>query len=487
MQNEKIVGHPTSAVLVKVIKGQAQEIEKRFTDTFLIGRGKDCNLQIRDSCISRNHVQIIYDGERWQVKDIGSANGTYVNGIRIQEVPLDEKMELELGKGGPVISLILEKVKIQEKEKPQETKGFPSETQIIQHYFTKSQPEKVGEQTMMFRRAFERAHKKRARKYWIIIGVSLLLLIASGSIIAYQKNRLNKLRNTAQNIFYDMKSMELQISGLEDIVLSNKDTYQANELRTKRQKLKEMEKNYDNFVKELGVYNKLREEERSIYRMARLFGECEINMPEGFVKEVWNYINRWKSTDRLKEGIYRAKLKGYTPLIVKALNENNLPPQFFYLALQESNFDDRAVGPLTRYGYAKGIWQFIPMTANLYNLRVGPLFEKAVYDPQDERFNFEKSTNAAARYLKDINNTEAQASGLLVMASYNWGEDKIKQIIDQMPENPRERNFWRLIAKKNIPQETYDYVFYIFSATVICENPRLFGFDFDCPTLSISD
>jgi hypothetical protein len=90
--------------------------------------------------------------------------------------------------------------------------------------------------------------------------------------------------------------MELQISKLEDIVLSNKDTYQANELRTKRQKLKEMEKNYDNFVKELGVYNKLREEERSIYRMARLFGECEINIPEGFVKEVWNYINSMSST-----------------------------------------------------------------------------------------------------------------------------------------------------------------------------------------------
>jgi hypothetical protein len=42
------------------------------------------------------------------------------------------------------------------------------------------------------------------------------------------------------------------------------------------------------------------------------------------------------------------------------------------------------------------------------------------------------------------------------------------------------------LAKKNIPQETYDYVFYIFSATVIYENPRLFGFNFDCPTLSIS-
>jgi hypothetical protein len=52
-----------------------------------------------------------------------------------------------------------------------------------------------------------------------------------------------------------------------------------------------------------------------------------------------------------------------------------------------------------------------------------------------------------------------------------------------MPANPRERNFWQLLAqhRDKIPQETYDYVFYIVSAAVIGENPRLFGFDFDNP------
>jgi membrane-bound lytic murein transglycosylase D len=140
------------------------------------------------------------------------------------------------------------------------------------------------------------------------------------------------------------------------------------------------------------------------------------------------------------------------------------------------------VGPKTRYGYAKGMWQFIPATAQSYGLQIGPHHGSGVYDPKDERFDFERSTRAAARYLRDINNTEAQASGLLVMASYNWGETKVRSIIRQMPENPRERNFWRLLAMRNIPQETYDYVFYIFSASVICENPRLFGFDFECPS-----
>ena len=47
-----------------------------------------------------------------------------------------------------------------------------------------------------------------------------------------------------------------------------------------------------------------------------------------------------------------------------------------------------------------------------------------------------------------------------------------------MPKDPRQRNFWQLLAKyrRQIPGQTYDYVFSIVSAAVIGENPRLFGF-----------
>jgi membrane-bound lytic murein transglycosylase D len=93
---------------------------------------------------------------------------------------------------------------------------------------------------------------------------------------------------------------------------------------------------------------------------------------------------------------------------------------------------------------------------------------------------------AAIKYLQELNNTEAQASGLLVIASYNWGENNIRQIINRMPENPRERNFWRLLSYKDIPRETYDYVFSIFSAAVICENQSLFRFKGDCPEIPTS-
>ena len=111
----------------------------------------------------------------------------------------------------------------------------------------------------------------------------------------------------------------------------------------------------------------------------------------------------------------------------------------------------------------------------------GLLYREVKYDPKDERFHFEKATEAAAKYIRDIKNNLAQASGLLVMASYNWNETRIREILPQMPEDPKERNFWQLLKKGNIAQETYDYVLYIFSAAVICQNPNLFGFDFDSP------
>jgi hypothetical protein len=134
-------------------------------------------------------------------------------------------------------------------------------------------------------------------------------------------------------------------------------------------------------------------------------------------------------------------------------------------------------------GFAKGMWQFIPDTGKRYGLTIGPLAAFPRPDPADDRHNWEKATRAAARYIKEIYSTDAQASGLLVMASYNWGEQRIINMLRTMPANPRERNFWKVLEqhRNQVPKDTYDYVLSIVSAAVIGENPRLFGFGFDSP------
>jgi hypothetical protein len=176
-------------------------------------------------------------------------------------------------------------------------------------------------------------------------------------------------------------------------------------------------------------------------------------------------------------------VNGYTTTIPQEMLSEGLPPQFFYLALQESDFDPYISGPPTRKGIAKGMWQFIPETAVKYGLHLGPLVDMARPDPLDDRDHYDRETVAATKYLKDLYGSDAQGSGLLMMACYNWGEDYVLPLVRSMPMNPRDRNFWMLLKKhrEQIPKETYDYVFYIFSAAVIGENPRLFGFHFDDP------
>ena len=132
----------------------------------------------------------------------------------------------------------------------------------------------------------------------------------------------------------------------------------------------------------------------------------------GFVEEVQNYIKKWQSSPRLLKAVQSAQNNGYTTKITNELLGQNLPPQFFYLALQESDFDPFISGPPTYKGIAKGMWQFIPETGVKYGLRIGPLAEFRRPDPADDRHKWEKATSAAARYLKDIYSTDAQASGL---------------------------------------------------------------------------
>lgn len=493
----------SSTIVAAVLKGNALPGEKRFSAPFTIGRAEGCELQISESSVSRRHVSIEPAAYGWMLRDLESGNGTFLDGVRVTEMLLSDRCSIELGVGGPVISLRIERFEEPVREtvrvskhaapvpipqiaepEPEPEPKLKTDSQKLHRYFSDEAPEDASEQTMMFRQAFKQAHKKKSKKYLWLIGVAVLLLVGAGCFILFQKNKLDTMRATAQNIFYMMKEQEVQIGKLEEMALLNANPAQIAELKAKRNKSKGMEKEYDNFVKQMGIYAKLSDEDRIIMRVARVFGECELTMPKDFVVEVKRYISIWKSTDRLQTALKRAEEKGYAPLIIQLLKDNNLPYQYFFLAMQESNFDDRAVGPPTRYGHAKGMWQFISLTANDYGLRIGPMFEQPVYDPFDERFDYRKATAAAARYLKDLNNSDAQASGLLAMASYNWGDGNVRKRIGTMPENPRERNFWKLLARKDIPKETYDYVFLIFSAAVICENPKLFGADVVCPNFA---
>jgi pSer/pThr/pTyr-binding forkhead associated (FHA) protein len=472
-------------IKVRIEKGNSSQKEFFFEKSFTIGRSDECSIQIDSGVVSRIHLEINYDGKKWWISDKHSSNGTFLNGKRINTIELNSTTSLELGENGPVLLFTFEE-KPQIKEVKEVKTALPEDhsvTSYIHHYFDESKSDdQIGEHTRLMREAFKVVQKKHTSKYKkVIIIVGVIAVIAAAYSI-YQNVKENKQKELAENIFYNMKSLELEIEQLKQDLAASGDPRINSALKKFDERRTQLERNYDNLVDALGTYN-LSPEDKLIIKTARLFGECELTMPKDFLDEVKNYINKWKSSDRLEKALERAAQNGYSQVVVNYLIRQGLPPQFFYLALQESDFKEQIVGPQTRYGFAKGIWQFIPATAQKYGLTIGPLVNQSVYDPGDDRYNFPKATSAASRYIRDIYNTDAQASGLLVMASYNWGEYNIIDLIRKIPANPKDRNFWNLLAKyrDKIPNETYNYVFYIFSAAVIGENPAMFGFNFPDP------
>jgi membrane-bound lytic murein transglycosylase D len=472
---------PTLHLRIKQGTGWSQEMV--FTLSFRIGRSPECEVHVAERAVSKFHAEVKPESGQWFIKDLQSANGIYLNGARVQHIALPPSGRIELGQGGPILWMAIDQgAAAPETPSQGSAEDEPgSVTEIVRRYSTPSTQEE-GERTKLMRDAFERVKKHGSRKYQAIIAIVVVLLIGSGTVAVQQYRKIQELKTTASEIFYSMKQLELQIAQLEEMISTTADAKQMADIIAKRQQIRNLELNYDRFIDQIGIYQAgMSEQDRAVFRVARLFGECEASMPPEFLTEVKKYINKWKTTDRLTTSLRRASDLGYTFAVANSLVARNLPPQFFFLALQESGFNPEAVGPKTRFGYAKGIWQFMSPTAEQYGLRPGPLKLVGRYDPLDERYHFEKATEAAARYLKRLYTTDAQASGLLVMASYNWGEGNVIKIIRQMPENPKERNFWKLLQGHKIPQETYDYVFYIVSAAVIADNPKLFGFEFNNP------
>ncbi|MGH8548148.1 MAG: FHA domain-containing protein [Methylococcales bacterium] len=467
--------------------GQTQN--RRFFSAFLIGRDPACAVHVDDSQVSRHHAEVFVEGSSWHIRDLDSSNGTFLNGNRIGKEKIIRKSQIGLGREEATLWLQPEVIVPSETQRTQTVQVLPeSATQFVRHYFDPNSEARNTEQARIVREAFERISKKRTRKYRGILVVALLLLGLASGFGVYQVLKLQKLRSMAANIFYTMKTLEVQLARQELVAEQSGSSEDQNEVDAKRQKMAALGREYGQYVEQTDLFGvTLSDEDKLIYNVARLFGECELNMPPSFVREVKQYIKKWKTTPALERAIARAEAHGFLPVIRRAMRKQDLPLQFYYLGLRESGFQVDAVGPETRYGIAKGPWQFIPETAVRYGINTGPLAGERQFDPGDERFNVNKSTHAAARYLKDIYATKAQASGLLVMASYNWGEQNINRLLDQMPENPRERNFWGLINRFEIPDETYQYVLYIFSAAVIGENPKIFGFDFDDPLAGIKN
>lgn len=132
----------------------------------------------------------------------------------------------------------------------------------------------------------------------------------------------------------------------------------------------------------------------------------------------------------------RAQL--YFPIFEYHLKKYDLPDELKYIPFVESRLKIRAQSDMK----AAGLWQFMPYTAKRYKLRIT--------ESIDERFDPIKSTDAAARLLRDLN--EEFGDWLLALAAYNCGSGRVQRAI----RKGKSKDYWKIA--QYLPKQTQHYI-----------------------------
>lgn len=174
---------------------------------------------------------------------------------------------------------------------------------------------------------------------------------------------------------------------------------------------------------------------------------------------VQDWIHYFQGAGRSHFELYLQRSGKYIPMMRKILKSHGLPDNLVYLSMIESGFNPHAYSRAR----ASGAWQFIYQTGLHYGLKVNSWV--------DERRDPEKSTIAAAKYLKDL--YDRFNNWYLAAAGYNAGEGKINRAIRKYATE----DFWKLSEKRYLRAETKNYVPKLIAAALIAKNPQDYGFD----------
>jgi len=425
--------------------------------------------------VSLQHCEIRREGDGFRIRDLGSTNGTYLNGERVTEADLAPPASIRLGSQGPELAFVAEEPDLAGLDKtqaipPDALPPQPSEQPTPAGTYEGLLSEAVararharhhgfGDQTLtIMRETLQVALRHTSRRLHIaIIALAAgLVLVAGGG--AWKIAALTREKSA---IDQHIRTIEQQLDQ------ANGGSPEADRLATELAGYStEAEALEQNPLYRFSPHAKEDFLTREIRTLMAEFGAEVYSVPPEFTAEVGRYIKNYEGPDR---PLVSKALGGDAPEIQtmrRILTEQHLPPDLAYIPLVESalNRDHMSAAG------AVGLWQLTPSTARALGLKVG--------NGIDQRTNLVDSTRASCRYLRElILDFGAGSSVMLALAAYDLGPTKVKQAIMTNVHDPiKQRNFWYLYRVRALPEETRDYVPKVVAAMIVGRNPRHFGF-----------
>jgi soluble lytic murein transglycosylase-like protein/uncharacterized membrane protein YqjE len=442
-----------------------------------IGRAADNDIVLTGAdatVVSAHHAEVCRGDGGWLLRDLGSTNGTYVNGERGEQAALTPGAIVQLGPGGPELEFSTE-----ERAAPQP--GL-SETVVVPAAAAGPgiEVELGPEQDRMLRQAVARArqargagllnqtsaimrevlatavHRSGLRLKRIIAVLAVLLVVVSA--VGFWK--IESLRRDKASIDVRIGELERELGAAgetpaqTDRLIAELDRYQD--------QARALEKNVLYRWSGSGPQDFLASEIRTL--MAE-FGAEVYSVPPEFLDAVKKDLERYQGPWR--PGMARAlgEARPQMERIRRTLLANHLPQDFAYMVLVESSIDPEQ----TSQAGGAGLWQFTPATARALGLRVTAQV--------DDRLEPQKSTAAACKYIRNlILDFGSGSSVMLALAAYNLGPTRVKQAIRRVTDPIKQRDFWYLYRVRALPAETREYVPRVMAAMIIGRHPERYGF-----------
>ena len=154
---------------------------------------------------------------------------------------------------------------------------------------------------------------------------------------------------------------------------------------------------------------------------------------------VFSFIQYFTVRNREYMKMVLARKEQYFPMYEETMKDYGMPVEIQHLSIIESGLDPK----IKSHMGAMGLWQFMPATGREYGMEVNPDI--------DDRMDPEKSTKAAAKYLKAL--YKMFGNWEVALAAYNCGPGNVRKAIRH---SGGKNTFWGIYDY--LPKETRSYV-----------------------------